>query len=118
MLESLIQTLAISALPVIFAITLHEAAHGRAQGPFGVQTARGGLHHLAQQPLPQLALLVLALLLRQLRAHGSDPGDRVPAGLGQRLLGAGQGGRGVVSTERDQGAGVVRRQAEGDKFGH
>jgi DNA polymerase-4 len=33
MLESLIQTLAISALPVIFAITLHEAAHGIDERP-------------------------------------------------------------------------------------
>ena len=39
MLESLIQTLAISALPVIFAITLHEAAHGYAARHFGEPTA-------------------------------------------------------------------------------
>jgi Zn-dependent protease len=39
MLESLIQTLAISALPVIFAITLHEAAHGYAARHFGDSTA-------------------------------------------------------------------------------
>ena len=39
MLESLIQTLAISALPVIFAITLHEAAHGYAARHFGDPTA-------------------------------------------------------------------------------
>lgn len=39
MLESLIQMLAISALPVIFAITLHEAAHGYAARHFGDPTA-------------------------------------------------------------------------------
>lgn len=39
MIESLIQTLAISALPVIFAITLHEAAHGYAARHFGDPTA-------------------------------------------------------------------------------
>ncbi len=39
MLESLIPTLAIAALPVIFAITLHEAAHGYAARHFGDPTA-------------------------------------------------------------------------------
>ncbi len=34
-----IQTLAISALPIIFAITLHEAAHGYAARHFGDLTA-------------------------------------------------------------------------------
>jgi Zn-dependent protease len=38
-MESLIQTIAISALPVIFAITLHEAAHGYAARYFGDPTA-------------------------------------------------------------------------------
>lgn len=36
---NVIQTLAISALPVIFAITLHEAAHGYAARHFGDPTA-------------------------------------------------------------------------------
>lgn len=36
---NLIQTLAISALPIIFAITLHEAAHGYAARHFGDPTA-------------------------------------------------------------------------------
>lgn len=39
MIESLIQNLAVSALPVIFAITLHEAAHGYAARHFGDPTA-------------------------------------------------------------------------------
>ncbi|MFB0936342.1 MAG: site-2 protease family protein [Propionivibrio sp.] len=38
-MSSLIQTIAISALPVIFAITLHEAAHGYAARHFGDTTA-------------------------------------------------------------------------------
>lgn len=38
-MEGLIQTIAISALPVIFAITLHEAAHGYAARHFGDPTA-------------------------------------------------------------------------------
>ncbi|MDR0776834.1 MAG: site-2 protease family protein [Azonexus sp.] len=38
-LNALIQTIAIAALPVIFAITLHEAAHGYAARHFGDPTA-------------------------------------------------------------------------------
>ncbi len=38
-MESLIQNIAIYALPVIFAITLHEAAHGYVARHFGDQTA-------------------------------------------------------------------------------
>lgn len=38
-MDTLIQTLAIYALPVIFAITLHEAAHGYAARHFGDPTA-------------------------------------------------------------------------------
>jgi Zn-dependent protease len=38
-INSLIQTVAIAALPVIFAITLHEAAHGYAARHFGDPTA-------------------------------------------------------------------------------
>jgi Zn-dependent protease len=38
-MESLIQTLAVYALPVIFAITLHEAAHGYVARHFGDPTA-------------------------------------------------------------------------------
>ena len=39
MIDSLIQNIAVSALPVIFAITLHEAAHGYAARHFGDPTA-------------------------------------------------------------------------------
>ncbi|NTV12106.1 MAG: site-2 protease family protein, partial [Zoogloea sp.] len=38
-MESLISTLAIWALPVLFAITLHEAAHGYVARYFGDRTA-------------------------------------------------------------------------------
>jgi Zn-dependent protease len=38
-MDAIIQTLAIAALPVIFAITLHEAAHGYAARHFGDPTA-------------------------------------------------------------------------------
>ena len=38
-MDTIIQTLAIAALPVIFAITLHEAAHGYAARYFGDSTA-------------------------------------------------------------------------------
>ncbi|MFB0916280.1 MAG: site-2 protease family protein, partial [Burkholderiaceae bacterium] len=38
-LANLIQTIAIYALPVLFAITLHEAAHGYAALHFGDNTA-------------------------------------------------------------------------------
>ncbi|HTH40707.1 MAG TPA: site-2 protease family protein, partial [Rhodocyclaceae bacterium] len=38
-MDSLIQTLAISILPVVFAITLHEAAHGYVAKFFGDNTA-------------------------------------------------------------------------------
>ncbi|MCY0387882.1 site-2 protease family protein [Robbsia sp. Bb-Pol-6] len=39
MIESLIQTVAVYALPVLFAITLHEAAHGYVAQRFGDNTA-------------------------------------------------------------------------------
>ena len=38
-INALIQTIAIAALPVVFAITLHEAAHGYAARHFGDPTA-------------------------------------------------------------------------------
>lgn len=60
-----IQTLAISALPVIFAITLHEAAHGYAARHFGDPTA-WKLGRISLNPLrhidPVGTLLVPAML--------------------------------------------------------
>lgn len=62
----LIQTIAIAALPVIFAITLHEAAHGYAARHFGDPTAwQAG--RISLNPLrhidPVGTLLVPALIL-------------------------------------------------------
>ncbi len=61
-----IQTLAISALPVIFAITLHEAAHGYAARHFGDPTA-WQMGRISLNPLrhvdPVGTLLVPALIL-------------------------------------------------------
>lgn len=67
MLESLIQTLAISALPVIFAITLHEAAHGYAARYFGDPTAwqmgRISLNPLRHIDLVGTIIIPIAILL-------------------------------------------------------
>jgi Zn-dependent protease len=63
---NIIQTLAISALPVIFAITLHEAAHGYAARYFGDPTA-WKLGRISLNPLrhvdPVGTFLVPALIL-------------------------------------------------------
>ncbi len=65
-ISALIQTIAISALPVIFAITLHEAAHGYAARHFGDSTAwvagRISLNPLRHVD-PVGTLLVPALIL-------------------------------------------------------
>lgn len=66
-MESLIQTLAIAALPVIFAITLHEAAHGYAARYFGDPTAwqagRISLNPLRHIDLFGTILLPVGILL-------------------------------------------------------
>lgn len=63
---NIIQTLAISALPVIFAITLHEAAHGYVARHFGDTTA-WKLGRISLNPLrhvdPVGTFLVPALIL-------------------------------------------------------
>lgn len=56
MLESLIQTIAIAALPVVFAITLHEAAHGYAARYFGDPTA-WQLGRISLNPLRHIDLV-------------------------------------------------------------
>ena len=65
-MENLIQTLAIYAIPVIFAITLHEAAHGYVARHFGDPTA-WQLGRITLNPVkhvdPVGTLLVPALLL-------------------------------------------------------
>ena len=67
MLESLIQTIAIAALPVIFAITLHEAAHGYAARHFGDPTAwqmgRISLNPLRHIDLVGTIIIPIAILL-------------------------------------------------------
>lgn len=67
-MDSLIQTLAISALPVIFAITLHEAAHGYVARYFGDNTAwqagRISLNPLRHvDPIGTLLVPVMILLV-------------------------------------------------------
>ncbi|HLO61944.1 MAG TPA: site-2 protease family protein [Azonexus sp.] len=66
-MASLIQTLAISALPVIFAITLHEAAHGYAARHFGDTTAwqmgRISLNPLRHIDLVGTIIIPIAILL-------------------------------------------------------
>jgi len=65
-MENLIQTLAIWALPVIFAITLHEAAHGYVAHHFGDPTA-WQMGRVSLNPLrhidPVGTILVPALIL-------------------------------------------------------
>jgi Zn-dependent protease len=55
-IESLIQTIAVAALPVIFAITLHEAAHGYAARHFGDPTA-WQLGRISINPIRHIDLL-------------------------------------------------------------
>jgi hypothetical protein len=66
LLMNFIQTLAISALPIIFAITLHEAAHGYAARHFGDPTA-WQMGRISLNPIRHVdmvgTLLVPALIL-------------------------------------------------------
>jgi len=67
-----IQTLAISALPVIFAITLHEAAHGYAARHFGDPTA-WQMGRISLNPLRHVDLLgtlVVPAVILMLSAGG------------------------------------------------
>ncbi len=72
-MDNLIQTLAIYALPVIFAITLHEAAHGYVARHFGDPTA-WQLGRVSMNPLrhidPLGTILVPALILVLTRVAG------------------------------------------------
>ena len=67
-IDQLIQTVAIAAIPILFAITLHEAAHGYVARYFGDMTAeREGrislnpLHHI--DPIGTILLPILTLWL-------------------------------------------------------
>jgi Zn-dependent protease len=66
-INALIQTIAVAALPVIFAITLHEAAHGYAARHFGDPTAwqlgRISLNPLRHIDLVGTILIPAAILL-------------------------------------------------------
>jgi len=74
-MENLIQTLAIYALPVIFAITLHEAAHGYVARHFGDNTA-WQLGRVSLNPLRHVdmmgTIIVPALILILSRIAGSS----------------------------------------------
>lgn len=66
--EQIIQTIAIAAIPILFAITLHEAAHGYAARHFGDLTAyREGrislnpLHHI--DPIGTILLPLVTMLI-------------------------------------------------------
>ncbi len=62
--DQLIQTVAIAAIPVLFAITLHEAAHGIAAHHFGDVTARRSLnpvHYI--DPIGTVLLPIISLWL-------------------------------------------------------
>ncbi|MFM6923788.1 MAG: site-2 protease family protein, partial [Polynucleobacter victoriensis] len=64
-ISQIIQTIAIYAIPVIFAITLHEAAHGFAAKQFGDNTAYV-LGRVALNPLKHIdpmGTIVVPLLL-------------------------------------------------------
>ncbi len=64
-MESLIQTIAIYALPVIFAITLHEAAHGYVARHFGDQTAwqQGRISLNPMRHIDPIGTIVMPLIL-------------------------------------------------------
>lgn len=71
-MDSLVQTAAIYALPVIFAITLHEAAHGYVARHFGDQTA-WRLGRVSLNPLRHIDLMgtiILPLLILLLTRGG------------------------------------------------
>lgn len=74
-METLFQTLAIYALPVIFAITLHEAAHGYVARYFGDPTAwrlgRVSLNPLRHiDPVGTILVPILILTVSKLAAGG------------------------------------------------
>ena len=67
-LDQLIQTIALAAIPVLFAITLHEAAHGYVAKHFGDMTAyqqgRISLNPLRHiDPVGTILLPLLTLML-------------------------------------------------------
>jgi Zn-dependent protease len=79
----LVQTVAIYALPVLFAITLHEAAHGYVARHFGDMTAHAQ-GRISLNPLRHIDIfgtLVVPLIILVLRAstwRGSPRRGRAP----------------------------------------
>lgn len=74
-LQGLIQTLSIAAIPVIFAITLHEAAHGYVARMFGDRTAEAAgrislnpLRHI--DPMGTIAVPLFILISSKLMGGG------------------------------------------------
>lgn len=74
-LQGLIQTLSIAAIPVIFAITLHEAAHGYVARMFGDRTAEAAgrislnpLRHI--DPMGTIAVPLFILISSKLLGGG------------------------------------------------
>ena len=72
--NSLVQTVAIYAFPVLFAITLHEAAHGYVARHFGDMTA----HAVALALLAELDAPMLSATL-------TLPGDALPLADAQEI---------------------------------
>ena len=84
-MENSIQTLAISAIPIIFAITLHEAAHGYVARHFGDPTAwqegRVSLNPLRHiDPLGTIAIPALTYMLSGFMFGWAKP---VPVNFGK-----------------------------------
>ena len=113
-MENLIQTITIYALPVIFAITLHEAAHGYVARYFGDMTAyaqgRVTLNPLKHIDLVGTIIVPLTiLLLAKMAGTGGffDDGGEICLPRGER---AGEQQQAVVVGERSReeiGGGII-----------
>ena len=90
-MENLIQTIAVYALPVLFAITLHEAAHGYVARRFGDNTAEvlgrislNPIKHI--DPIGTIAVPLLILLTSSLAGMGFLFGWAKPVPINSRHL--------------------------------
>ena len=74
---NLVQSVAIYAIPVIFAITLHEAAHGYAARHFGDNTAwvQGRLTLNPMNHIDPMGTILMPLLLKLLLILEIIPAD-------------------------------------------
>ena len=66
-----IQTICVYAIPLLFAITMHEAAHGWMASKFGDNTARM-LGRVTLNPLPHVDPFGTIALPLESRGHGRD----------------------------------------------